>query len=133
MDRAVIVSTARTPIGKAGRGAFNNTHGATLGGHVIKHAVARAGIDPAEVEDVVFGCGMPEGATGKNIARMSVIRAGLPVTTGGTTINRLCASGLQAIAVAANRVVMDGVPVAVGGGMESISLVRDNAMKNEAK
>ena len=133
MDRAVIVSTARTPIGKAGRGAFNNTHGATLGGHVIKHAVERAGIDPAEVEDVVFGCGMPEGATGKNIARMSVIRAGLPVTTGGTTINRLCASGLQAIAVAANRVVMDGVPVAVGGGMESISLVRDNAMKNEAK
>ena len=116
MDRAVIVSTARTPIGKAGRGAFNNTHGATLAGHVIKHAVARAGIDPAEVEDVVLGCGMPEGATGKNIARMSVVRAGLPVSTSGTTINRLCASGLQAIAVAANRVVMDGVPVAVGGG-----------------
>jgi acetyl-CoA C-acetyltransferase len=133
MQRAVIVSTARTPIGKAGRGAFNNTHGATLGGHVIKHAVARAGVDPAEIEDVVLGCGMPEGATGKNIARMSVIRAGLPVTTGGTTINRLCASGLQAIAVAANRVVMDGVPVAVGGGMESISLVRDSAMKNEVK
>ena len=133
MDRAVIVSTARTPIGKASRGAFNNTHGATLGGHVIQHAVARAGIDPAEVEDVIMGCGMPEGATGKNIARMSVIRAGLPVTTGGTTINRLCASGLQAIAVAANRVVMDGVPVAVGGGLESISLVRDNAMANEVK
>lgn len=133
MQRAVIVSTARTPIGKAGRGAFNNTHGATLGGHVIQHAVARAGIDPAEVEDVVLGCGMPEGATGKNIARMSVIRAGLPVTTGGTTINRLCASGLQAIAVAANRVVMDGLPVAVAGGLESISLVRDNAMKNEVK
>ncbi len=133
MQRAVIVSTARTPIGKAGRGAFNNTHGATLGGHVIQHAVARAGIAPAEVEDVVLGCGMPEGATGKNIARMSVIRAGLPVTTGGTTINRLCASGLQAIAVAANRVVMDGLPVAVAGGLESISLVRDNAMKNEVK
>tara|TARA_R110001592_G_scaffold86903_1_gene256685 strand:- start:5019 stop:6200 length:1182 start_codon:yes stop_codon:yes gene_type:complete len=133
MQRAVIVSTARTPIGKASRGAFNNTHGATLGGHVIKHAVQRAGIDPAEVEDVVLGCGMPEGATGKNIARMSVIRAGLPVTTGGTTINRLCASGLQAIAVAANRVVMDGLPVAVAGGLESISLVRDNAMKNEVK
>tara|TARA_R110000772_G_scaffold268571_1_gene396338 strand:- start:65687 stop:66868 length:1182 start_codon:yes stop_codon:yes gene_type:complete len=133
MQRAVIVSTARTPIGKASRGAFNNTHGATLGGHVIQHAVARAGIDPAEVEDVVLGCGMPEGATGKNIARMSVIRAGLPVTTGGTTINRLCASGLQAIAVAANRVVMDGLPVAVAGGLESISLVRDNAMKNEVK
>ncbi|HBT43805.1 MAG TPA: acetyl-CoA C-acyltransferase [Rhodospirillaceae bacterium] len=133
MQRAVIVSTARTPIGKASRGAFNNTHGATLAGHVIQHAVARAGIDPAEVEDVVLGCGMPEGATGKNIARMSVIRAGLPVTTGGTTINRLCASGLQAIAVAANRVVMDGLPVAVAGGLESISLVRDNAMKNEVK
>lgn len=133
MQRAVIVSTARTPIGKASRGAFNNTHGATLGGHVIQHAVARAGIDPAEVEDVVLGCGMPEGATGKNIARMSVIRAGLPVTTGGTTINRLCASGLQAIAVAANRVVMDGLPVAVAGGLESISLVRDSAMKNEVK
>jgi acetyl-CoA C-acetyltransferase len=133
MQRAVIVSTARTPIGKAGRGAFNNTHGATLGGHVIRHAVQRAGIDPAEVEDVVLGCGMPEGATGKNIARMSVVRAGLPVTTGGTTINRLCASGLQAIAVAANRVVMDGLPVAVAGGLESISLVRDNAMKNEVK
>ena len=133
MQRAVIVSTARTPIGKASRGAFNNTHGATLGGHVIQHAVARAGVDPAEVEDVVLGCGMPEGATGKNIARMSVIRAGLPVTTGGTTINRLCASGLQAIAVAANRVVMDGLPVAVAGGLESISLVRDSAMKNEVK
>ncbi|HBC09313.1 MAG TPA: acetyl-CoA C-acyltransferase [Rhodospirillaceae bacterium] len=133
MQRAVIVSTARTPIGKASRGAFNNTHGATLAGHVIQHAVARAGIDPAEVEDVVLGCGMPEGATGKNIARMSVIRAGLPVTTGGTTINRLCASGLQAIAVAANRVVMDGLPVAVAGGLESISLVRDSAMKNEVK
>lgn len=133
MDRAVIVSTARTPIGKAGRGAFNKTHGATLAGHVIKHAVQRAGIDPAEVEDVVLGCGMPEGATGKNIARMSVVRAGLPVSTSGTTINRLCASGLQAIAVAANRVVMDGVPVAVGGGLESISLVRDSAMANEAK
>jgi acetyl-CoA C-acetyltransferase len=133
MQRAVIVSTARTPIGKASRGAFNNTHGATLGGHVIKHAVERSGIDPAEVEDVVLGCGMPEGATGKNIARMSVIRAGLPVTTGGTTINRLCASGLQAIAVAANRVVMDGLPVAVAGGLESISLVRDSAMKNEVK
>ena len=133
MDRAVIVSTARTPIGKAARGAFNNTHGATLGGHVIRHAVDRAGIDPAEVEDVVMGCGMPEGATGKNIARMSVIRAGLPVTTSGTTINRLCASGLQAIAVAANRVMLDGVPVAVGGGLESISLVRDKAMANEVK
>ena len=133
MPRAVIVSTARTPIGKAFRGAFNNTHGATMAGHVIAQAVDRAGVDPAEVEDVVLGCGMPEGATGKNIARLALIRAGLLVTTSGTTINRLCSSGMQAIAVAANRVVLDGVPVAVAGGLESISLVRDRAMEGEAR
>jgi acetyl-CoA C-acetyltransferase len=126
MNEAVIVSTARTPIGKAARGAFNITHGAVMAGHVIKHAVERAGVEPAEVEDVILGCGMPEGATGKNIARLSAIRAGLPVTTAGTTINRLCSSGLQAIAVASQRVVMDKVPVMVAGGVESISLVRDN-------
>jgi acetyl-CoA C-acetyltransferase len=126
MNEAVIVSTARTPIGKAVRGAFNITHGAVMGGHVIARAVERAGVEPAEVEDVIFGCGMPEGATGKNIARLSAIRAGLPVTTAGTTINRLCSSGLQAIAVASQRVVMDKVPVMVAGGVESISLVRDN-------
>lgn len=124
--QAVIVSTARTPIGKAFRGAFNNTHGAVLAGHAIAHAVARAGVEPDEVEDVVLGCGMPEGATGKNIARLSTIRAGLPVTTAATTINRLCSSGLQAIALAAQRVMLDGVPVAVAGGVESISLVQAN-------
>jgi acetyl-CoA C-acetyltransferase len=123
---AVIVSTARTPVGKAFRGAFNNTHGAVMAGHAIAHAVARAGIEPGEVEDVVLGCGMPEGATGKNIARLSTIRAGLPVTTAATTINRLCSSGLQAIALACQRVILDGVPVAVAGGVESISLVQAN-------
>src|SRR4029453_17757034 len=125
MAEAVIVSTARTPIGKAYRGAFNNTHGATLAGHVIEHAVQRARLDPAEVEDVVIGCAMPEGATGHNIARQAALRAGLPVTAAATTINRFCSSGLQAIAVAAQRVIVDGVPVAVAGGVESISLVQN--------
>ncbi len=132
MAEAVIVSTARTPIGKAFRGAFNVTHGAVMGGHVIKHAVERAGIEPAEVEDVVLGCGRPEGATGKNIARLSAIRAGLPVTTAGTTINRFCSSGLQAIAVAAHRVMVDKVPIMVAGGVESISLVERNQNRHHA-
>ena len=126
MPEAAIVSTARTPIGKAFRGAFNKTHGAVLAGHAIQHAVARARVDPDEVEDVILGCAMPEGATGHNIARLSAVRAGLPVTTAATTINRFCSSGLQAISMAANRVVMDGVPVAVAGGVESISLVQNN-------
>jgi acetyl-CoA C-acetyltransferase len=125
MAEAVIVSTARTPIGKAYRGAFNNTHGATLAGHVIEHAVQRAGLDPAEVEDVILGCAMPEGATGHNIARQAAIRAGLPVTASAMTVNRFCSSGLQAIALAAQRVVMDRVPVVVAGGVESISLVQN--------
>jgi len=125
MADAVIVSTARTPIGKAYRGAFNNTHGAALGGHVIEHAVQRAGLDPAEVEDVVLGCALPEGATGHNIARQAAIRAGLPPTVSAMTVNRFCSSGLQAIAIAAQRVVLDGVPVAVAGGVESISLVQN--------
>jgi acetyl-CoA C-acetyltransferase len=124
MSDAVIVSTARTPIGKAYRGAFNNTHGAVLGGHVIEHAVQRAGVDPAEVEDVIMGCAMPEGATGHNIARQALVRAGLPVTTAGTTVNRFCSSGLQAIAIAAQRVLVDRVPIVVAGGLESISLVQ---------
>lgn len=124
MTDAVIVSTARTPIGKAFRGAFNKTHGATLTGHVIRHAVERAGVAPEEVEDVIIGCGYPEGATGKNIARLSAYRGGLPVTTSGTTVNRFCASGLQAIAMAAQRVVMDKVPVMIAGGVESVSLVQ---------
>jgi acetyl-CoA C-acetyltransferase len=126
MVDAVIVSTARTPIGKAFRGAFNLTHGAEMGGHVIRHAVERAGIDPADVEDVVMGCGFPEGATGGNIARQAAVRAGVPVTAAAMTVNRFCSSGLQAIAIAANRIVMDGVPVAVAGGLESISLVQEN-------
>ena len=125
MREAVIVSTARTPIGKAFRGAFNDTHGATLASHVIRHAVERSGLDPAEIEDVVLGCADPEGATGGNIARVAAYRAGLPVTTGGTTINRFCSSGLQAISLAAQRVVVDGVPAVVAGGVESISLVQN--------
>jgi len=122
MTDAVIVSTARTPIGKAHRGAFNMTHGATMGAHVIGHAVSRAGIDPAEVEEVIMGVGRPEGATGGNIARQSAIRAGLPVGSTGLVVSRACGSGLQAIAVAAQRVIVDRVPVLVAGGMESISL-----------
>ena len=125
MSDAVIVSTARTPIGKGFRGAFNNTHGAVLTAHAITHAVERAGVEPAEIEDVVIGCGLPEGATGHNVARLSAIRAGLPVTTAGTTINRFCSSGLQAISVAAQRVLTDRVPVMVAGGVESISLVQN--------
>ncbi|TNE40430.1 MAG: acetyl-CoA C-acyltransferase [Alphaproteobacteria bacterium] len=128
MADAVIVSTARTPIGKAYRGAFNNTHGADLGGHVIKHAVERAGVDPAEVEDVIFGVANPEGATGGNIARQALLRAGLPVTSSGTTVNRFCSSGLQTISMAAQRVLVDKVPVMVAGGMDSISLVQNEHM-----
>jgi len=130
MSDAVIVSTARTPIGKAFRGAFNMTHGATLGGHAIEHAVKRAGVDPAEVEDVILGCGLPEGATGHNVGRQAAIRAGLPVTTSGTTVNRFCSSGLQAISMAAQRVLVDKVPVMVAGGLESISLVQNNLNVN---
>jgi acetyl-CoA C-acetyltransferase len=126
MTEAVIVSTARTPIGKAGRGAFNITHGATLAGHAVEQAVARAGIDPGEVDDVVMGCALPEGATGKNIGRMAALRAGLPAGVAGMTVNRFCSSGLQAIAIAAQRVVSDRVPVMVAGGVESISLVQPN-------
>ena len=126
MVEAVIVSTARTPIGKAVRGAFNLTHGADLGGHVIEHAVKRAGIDAREVEDVVMGCANPEGATGGNIARQAAIRAGLPATAAAQTVNRFCSSGLQAIATAAHGIIHEGVPVAVAGGLESISLVQMN-------
>jgi acetyl-CoA C-acetyltransferase len=131
MVDAVIVSTARTGIGKAFRGGFNKTHGATLAGFVIEHAVKRAKIDPAEVEDVILGCGLPEGATGHNVARNSAIRAGLPVTTSGTTVNRFCSSGLQAISMAAQRIIVDRVPVMVGGGVESISLVQPKLNIND--
>tara|TARA_B100000614_G_C14522373_1_gene483128 strand:+ start:33 stop:1217 length:1185 start_codon:yes stop_codon:yes gene_type:complete len=133
MREAVIASTARTPIGKAFRGAFNNTHGAKLGGHVVEHAVIRSGISGEEVEDVIFGCGFPEGATGHNVARQCALKGGLPVTAGGTTINRFCSSGLQAISIAAQRVVMDHVPVTVAGGLESISLIQPNMNTNNYK
>ncbi|MFA6310935.1 MAG: acetyl-CoA C-acyltransferase [Sterolibacterium sp.] len=124
MTDAVIVSTARTGLAKSWKGAFNMTHGATLGGHAVQHAVARAGIDPAEVEDVLMGCATPEGATGANIARQIALRAGLPVTVAGATVNRFCSSGLQTIAMAAQRVIVDQVPVMVAGGVESISCVQ---------
>jgi len=124
MIDAVIVSTARTPLTKSWRGGFNMTHGAVLGGHVVQEAVARAKIDPAEIEDVMMGCANPEGATGLNIARQIAIKAGLPVSVGGVTINRFCSSGLQAIAMAAQRVIVDQVPMLVAGGVESISCVQ---------
>ena len=115
---AVIVSTARTGVGKAYRGALNNTEGPTLAGHVISEAVKRAGIAPGEVEDVVMGCAMQQGTMVMNVARKGAIRAGLPVTIAGTTIDRQCASGLQAIAVAARSVMHDGIEIAIGGGIE---------------
>ena len=130
MTEAVIVSTARTALAKSWRGSFNMTHGATLGGHVVQHAVERAGIDPAEVEDVIMGCATPEGATGSNIARQIALRAGLPVTTAGVTVNRFCSSGLQTIAMAAQRVIVDKVPVMVAGGVESISCVQNEANRH---
>ena len=124
MTEAVIVSTARTALAKSWKGAFNMTHGATLGGHAVEHAVSRAKIDPGEVEDVIMGCANPEGATGANIARQIALRAGLPITAGGVTVNRFCSSGLQTIAMAAQRVIVDQVPVMVAGGVESISCVQ---------
>jgi acetyl-CoA C-acetyltransferase len=127
MTDAVIVSTARTGLAKSWRGAFNMTHGATMGGHAVRAAVERAKVDPGEVEDVLMGCALPEGATGGNIARQVAIRAGLPVTTSGVTVNRFCSSGLQTIAMAAQRVIVDRVPVIVAGGVESISCVQQEA------
>ena len=126
MREAVIVSTARTPIGKAYRGAFNNTDGSDMGGHVVKHAVERAGIDPKEVDDVIIGTAMPEGATGNNIARQIALRAGLSVTTAGTTVNRFCSSGMQTIGMAAQHIIVDGAPVRAAGGLDSISLVQND-------
>ncbi|KTT27944.1 acetyl-CoA C-acyltransferase [Pseudacidovorax intermedius] len=130
MTRAVIVSTARTPLAKSWKGAFNMTHGATLGGHAVQHAVQRAGIDGAEVDDVIMGCATPEGATGSNIARQIALRAGLPVTTSGMTINRFCSSGLQTIATAAQRIIANEGEVYVAGGVESISCVQNEANKH---
>ncbi|MBI1404929.1 MAG: acetyl-CoA C-acyltransferase [Caulobacter sp.] len=130
MRDAVIVSYARTGLAKSNRGGFNNTHGAAMAGHAIQHAVARAGLEGAEVEDVILGCGGPEGATGMNVARNAAIWAGLPVTTSGTTINRFCSSGLQAIASAAHYIKNEGADVAIGGGVESISLVQGGGHMN---
>ena len=124
MNHAVIVSTARTGLAKSWKGAFNLTHGATLGAHAVRAAVERAQVDPGEVEDVLMGCATPEGATGANIARQIALRAGLPVSSAGVTINRFCASGLQSIAMAAHRVMVDRVPILVAGGVESISCVQ---------
>ena len=124
MREAVIVSTARTGLGKSVRGSFNQTHGAVMGGHAIKNAIARAGIEAGEVEDVFMGCGMPEGATGNNIARESLVWAGCPVSTAGITVNRYCSSGLNAIAMAAQQIMTKATDVAVGSGVESISLVQ---------
>ena len=130
MTNAVIVSTARTPLAKSWKGAFNMTHGATLGGHAVQHAVARAGIDGAEVDDVIMGCATPEGATGSNIARQIALRAGLPITTSGMTINRFCSSGLQTIATAAQRIIAGEGEVYVAGGVESISCVQNEANRH---
>jgi len=124
MREAVIVSTARTPIGKAYRGAFNDTHPTTMGGHVVKHAVERAGLEPGEVEDVVIGLAMPSGVAAGGIARQIAIRAGLPVTTPGLTLNKFCTSGLEAIALGAYKVLNEGLDVVAAGGVESISMVQ---------
>ncbi|HYP86050.1 acetyl-CoA C-acyltransferase [Variovorax sp.] len=130
MTSAVIVSTARTPLAKSWKGAFNMTHGATLGGHAVQQAVARAGIDGALVDDVIMGCATPEGATGSNIARQIALKAGLPITTSGMTINRFCSSGLQTIATAAQRIIAGEGEVYVAGGVESISCVQNEANKH---
>ena len=130
MIDAVIVSTARTGLAKSWKGAFNMTYGATLGGHAVQHAVARSGLDPAEIEDCIMGGTFGEGTTGGNIARAIALRAGLPVTTGGLTINRFCSSGLQSIALAAQRVMTEGCPAIVAGGVESISCVQNEANKH---
>ncbi len=124
MTNVVIVSTARTPLAKSWKGAFNMTHGATLGGHAVQHAVARAGIDGAEVEDVIMGCATPEGATGANIARQVALKAGLPISVSGMTVNRFCSSGLQTIALAAQRIIAGEGQIYVAGGVESISCVQ---------
>ena len=124
MKQAVIVSAVRTGLAKSFRGSFNMTHGATMGGHVVAEAVKRSGVDPSAIEDVMIGCGYPEGATGSNIARQIALRAGLPVTASGVTVNRFCSSGLQTVAMAANAICMEGAGPMVAGGVESISLIQ---------
>ncbi|MBL8388972.1 MAG: acetyl-CoA C-acyltransferase [Hydrogenophaga sp.] len=133
MTNAVIVSTARTPLTKSWKGAFNMTHGATLGGHAVQHAVQRAGIDASEVEDVIMGCANPEGATGANIARQIALKAGLPITVSGMTVNRFCSSGLQTIALAAQRIIAGEGSVYVAGGVESISCVQQEMNQHMLK
>ncbi|MBV1889201.1 MAG: acetyl-CoA C-acyltransferase [Proteobacteria bacterium] len=128
MREAVIVSTARTPIGRAYRGSLNSTLAPTLGGHAIEHAVARAGIDGGEVEDVIMGCALTQGSSGSNIARLAAMRAGLPTTVSGMTMDRQCSSGMMAIATAAKQIISDGMDVAVGGGLDSISIVQNEHM-----
>jgi acetyl-CoA C-acetyltransferase len=128
MKEAVIVATARTPIGKAYRGGFNSLGGASLGAASVAEVVKRAGIDPARVEDVIMGCAMQQGATGSNVARQIAIRAGLPITTSGMTMDRQCSSGLMAVATAAKQVMYDGMECVIGGGLESISLVQNENM-----
>ncbi|MBX9992798.1 acetyl-CoA C-acyltransferase [Phreatobacter oligotrophus] len=130
MREAVIVSTARTGLAKSWKGALNNTHGASMGGHAASHAIARAGIDPGEVEDVIVGCATPEGATGGNIARQIALAAGCPVNVSGMTINRFCSSGLQTIATAAQNIIAGEADIYVAGGVESISLVQNQANKS---
>jgi acetyl-CoA C-acetyltransferase len=130
MTSAVIVSTARTPLAKSWKGSFNMTHGATLGGHAVEHAISRAGIEAAEVDDVIMGCATPEGATGANIARQIALRAGCPITTSGMTVNRFCSSGLQTIALASQRVIAGEGDIYVAGGVESISCVQQEANKH---
>jgi acetyl-CoA C-acetyltransferase len=130
MTDAVIVSTARTPLCKSWRGALNMTHGATMGGHVVRHAIDRARLDPGEVYDVVMGCANPEGATGANIARQIALRAGLPVTVSGMTVNRFCSSGLQTVALASQRIMQGEAEIIVAGGVESISCVQNEANKH---
>src|SRR5262245_29557799 len=130
MIDAVIVSTARTPMGKSWRGSFNMTHGATMGGHAVQHAIERAFLDPAEIEDVMIGCAFPEGANGNNLARQVAIRAGCPVTTSGMTVNRFCSSGLQTIAIASQRVMTGEGEIYAAGGVESISCVQNEMNKH---
>ena len=133
MTDAVIVSTARTPLCKSWKGALNMTHGATMGGHAVKAALERAKLDPAEVEDVIMGCANPEGATGQNIARQIALRAGMPVTVSGMTVNRFCSSGLQTVALAAQRILAGEADIFVAGGVESISCVQNEANKHMLK
>src|SRR5437667_8410402 len=131
MTDAVIVSTARTPLCKSWRGAFNMTHGATMGGHALRAAIDRAKLDPGEIEDVIMGCANPEGATGRNIARQIALRAGCPVTTAGMTVNRFCSAGLQAIAMAAERGVGGEGGIVAAGGRESIACVQNGKKKHK--